>query len=186
MIGELETKLAEKSESYKKVTAELLAKICVNLAADRLQEKEDELIRQNLGAPEIGETLSLATNGHYSAFDWQSGKLSMRSADNQLGHIDFLSTGAKEQVMIALRMVFAPRFLGDNPAFLILDDAFQHADWERRKALVKHTLRLVKQRGWQVFYFTMDDHIRDLFQKRAEKVLPDDFQYLDLSPLPVS
>ena len=106
----------------------------------------------------------------------------MRSADNQLGHIDILSTGAKEQVMIALRMVFAPRFLGDNPAFLILDDAFQHADWERRETLVEHTLRLVKDRGWQVFYFTMDDHIRKLFQAGAERVLSGDFQVVDLSP----
>ncbi|MFP6901716.1 MAG: hypothetical protein VCA36_12290, partial [Opitutales bacterium] len=186
LIGELEKKLNKKTKSYKKVTAELLAKICVDSAAKRLQDEEDKVIRQNLGAPEIGKTLKQVTNGHYSAFDWQSGKLYLRSKENELRDIEFLATGAREQAMIALRMVFAPRFLGGVPAFLILDDAFQHADWVRRKALVKHTIRLVKDLGWQVFYFTMDDQLRDLFQGRAEKVLPDDFQYLELSPSPDS
>jgi uncharacterized protein YhaN len=49
-----------------------------------------------------------------------------------------------------------------QPAFLILDDAFQHSDWNRRKNLISHTLNMIKK-GWQIFYFTMDDHIKELF-----------------------
>jgi uncharacterized protein YhaN len=103
--------------------------------------------------------------------------------DNQgrSGSLDFLSTGAKEQVMIALRMMFARRYLGDVPGFLLLDDAFQHSDWNRRELLVDHTLRLVRERGWQVFYFTMDNHLRDLFKARAEIQLGGDFAYHELS-----
>jgi uncharacterized protein YhaN len=57
---------------------------------------------------------------------------------------------------------------GDT-AFLILDDAFQHSDWLRRKNLIQQTLNLIKI-GWQVFYFTMDDHIRAQFQKAGAKM----------------
>ena len=72
--------------------------------------------------------------------------------------------------MIALRMMFARRYLGDVPGFLLLDDAFQHSDWNRRELLVDHTLSLVRERGWQVFYFTMDNHIRDLFNAEGERL----------------
>ena len=54
-------------------------------------------------------------------------------------------------------------------AFLILDDAFQHSDWPRRTNLIDQIFRLVES-GWQIFYFAMDDHIRDLFLKVGEKV----------------
>ena len=83
--------------------------------------------------------------------------------------------------MIALRMMFARRYLGDVPGFLLLDDAFQHSDWNRRELLVDHTLSLVRERGWQVFYFTMDNHLRDLFKERADNQLGVDFAYNELS-----
>ena len=60
-------------------------------------------------------------------------------------------------------MGFASIAMEGKTGFLILDDAFQHSDWHRRENLVERTLSFVKS-GWQVFYFTMDDHIRDLFQ----------------------
>ena len=74
-----------------------------------------------------------------------------------------MSTGAREQTFLALRMGFASIAMEGQTGFLILDDAFQHSDWERRSKLVARTLSFV-QSGWQVFYFTMDDHIKDLFE----------------------
>lgn len=71
-----------------------------------------------------------------------------------------ISTGAREQAFLALRIGFASITMKGHTAFLILDDAFQHSDWQRRASLVNQTLSLVRA-GWQVFYFTMDDHIRD-------------------------
>ena len=90
-----------------------------------------------------------------------------------------MSTGAREQVFLALRLGFASISMKDNTAFLILDDAFQHSDWDRRKNLIAETLRLVKT-GWQVFYFAMDDHIRDLFLEAGGE-LGDRFRSLELS-----
>jgi uncharacterized protein YhaN len=79
-----------------------------------------------------------------------------------------MSTGAREQVFLALRLGFASINMKGETAFLILDDAFQHSDWKRRKNLLYQTLSLVKT-GWQVFYFTMDDHIKHLFEKAGTK-----------------
>ena len=69
-----------------------------------------------------------------------------------------------EQVLLALRMGFAAKHLGQNRMFLIMDDAFQHADWQRREYLVEQAVEL-ENSGWQILYLTMDDHIRDLFKK---------------------
>jgi len=74
-----------------------------------------------------------------------------------------LSTGAREQAFLALRMGFASIAMEGETGFLILDDAFQPSDWNRRKNLVAQTKSFVES-GWQVFYFTMDDHMEELFK----------------------
>ena len=73
-----------------------------------------------------------------------------------------LSTGAQEQILFALRIGFARKLLQRETSFLILDDAFQYSDWQRRNLLVGK-MRELAEAGWQIIYFTMDDHIRDLF-----------------------
>ena len=90
-----------------------------------------------------------------------------------------LSTGTQEQVLLALRIGLASYNAGEDRLFLILDDAFQHSDWQRRVHLVNATIGLA-QDGWQVFYFTMDDHIRDLFCDKARAALGNDFNYQEL------
>jgi hypothetical protein len=67
---------------------------------------------------------------------------------------------------------------GDT-AFLILDDAFQHSDWERRPALVDTVFDLAKA-GWQTIYFSMDDNIRDLFDQRGKTAPKGSYSRIDL------
>ena len=85
-----------------------------------------------------------------------------------------LSTGSREQVLLALRMGFASRILGHECAFMILDDSFQHSDWKRRELMLDQVIYLT-QYGWQVVYFSMDDHLRDLFLSRFSERLGKDF-----------
>ena len=181
LIGGLEQKIAEQSNEYKEVTAEVLGKICVTAAVRNLQKKEDQLISENLQLSEVTEDLRQLSGNRFTGFDWQDGKLNLMNGQSRSDALDFLSTGAKEQVMIAMRMMFARRYLGDVTGFLLLDDAFQHSDWNRRELLVDHTLNLVRARGWQIFYFTMDNHLRDLFKERADNQLGGDFAYHELS-----
>ena len=65
--------------------------------------------------------------------------------------------------------------MGDNKLFLILDDAFQHSDWDKRLILVDNLVTLA-QNDWQIIYFTMDNHIRDIFNEKGG-VFGDDYKY---------
>lgn len=100
--------------------------------------------------------------------------------DYELFQMDYLSTGAQEQVMLALRIAFAQMLLQQEKAFLILDDAFQHSDYEKRKSIVSSLIELV-QDGWQIIYLTMDDHIKSLFQEQ-KPVLKEKYREINLSP----
>ena len=90
-----------------------------------------------------------------------------------------LSTGTQEQVLLVLRIGCAAYVLGKQSLFLVLDDAFQHADWERRERLMDEVIRLGKK-GWKILYLTMDDHIRDLFQDRGVKEFKKGFRLHNL------
>lgn len=79
---------------------------------------------------------------------------------------DYLSVGAKDQFFIALRLETIKNILGTDRIFLLFDDAFQHSDYERREKLVDLFFEFCKD-GFQMIYFTMDDHLRDLFEKTA-------------------
>jgi uncharacterized protein YhaN len=69
-------------------------------------------------------------------------------------------------VLLGLRIRFTARILAGIPLFLILDDAFQHSDWESRERLVKKLFTL-SNKGWQIIDFTVDDHIRSFFEANA-------------------
>ena len=121
----------------------------------------------------------LSITGRYNRIDLEDDDLILSDrADNSFSLAD-MSTGAREQVFLALRLGFASIGMEGGTAFLILDDAFQHSDWHRRKNLIIQTLSLVKN-GWQVFYFTMDHHIRKLFHNAGREV-GDKFKSIELS-----
>jgi len=77
-------------------------------------------------------------------------------------------------------MGLASRVTEGDPLFLILDDAFQHSDWDRRETPVNQVITLVKN-NWQVIYLTMDDHIRDLFLKSGKAAFKKRFLYYELN-----
>ncbi len=158
---------------YRKLTAHILGQIGVVQVLERLRTEEDLKIREALQAPEVGSLLQAVT-GTYHSLDMVEGQLLARgeSADYPLAE---LSTGAREQVLLALRMGFASRLAGGAPLFLILDDAFQHSDYERRERLVEQVVRLVEA-GWQVTYLTMDDHLSDLFHRVGMQSFGDDYR----------
>ncbi len=163
LISQLRDHQEQQAREYRSITAEILAKIAVFEAIGELREEENSRIAEGLQQQEILKPLwELA--GHYTGIrlDESGGLLVMSDEDDEYALKD-LSTGAKEQIHLALRAGFASMALGGVPAFFILDDAFQHSDWRRRERLVAHTVSLVKT-GWQILYFSMDDHIKHLFE----------------------
>ena len=180
LITALSVKREQTAEEYRDITAEILAKVQVNSAIEEFREKEDARIADGLKRVELTKPLQVLTAGSYNRIkqDEESGLVLVTGEDEEYPLAD-TSTGAQEQILLALRIGFASIAMEGQTAFLILDDAFQHSDWDRRKNLIAETLRLVKT-GWQVFYFAMDDHIRDLFLEAGGE-LGDRFRSLELS-----
>jgi uncharacterized protein YhaN len=180
LISALRVKREKIAEEYRDITAEILAKVQVNTAIEEFREQEDARIADGLKRDELTKPLQALTAGRYNRIkqDEERGLVLATGEDEEYSLAD-TSTGAQEQILLALRIGFASIAMEGQTAFLILDDAFQHSDWDRRKNLIAETLRLVKT-GWQVFYFAMDDHIRDLFLEAGGE-LGDRFRSLELS-----
>ena len=172
-IQGLREKRDDQSVDYRSRTADLISKILVKEELALIREQEDVKIQSSLDSEQQTRPLHQVT-GHYTAIELQDGQLVVSDPFESFA-IDELSTGAQEQVLLALRIGCASHILGDKNLFLILDDAFQYADWDRRERLMDEVVRLGKK-GWQILYLTMDDHIRDLFQDRGEKEFKREFK----------
>ena len=169
LITALQNKREEKAQEYGQVTAEILAKVQVNTVIREFRQKENIRIEEGLMSEELTKPLYMLT-GRYNGLKLQEDRgLTLITDSDEVYSLAAISTGAKEQAFLALRIGFASIAMKRHTAFLILDDAFQHSDWQRRTNLINQTLDLVRA-GWQVFYFTMDDHIKDLFHKVGQQV----------------
>jgi uncharacterized protein YhaN len=177
VLFHLQTLLKDRTRAYKELTANLVAKIGLTEVLTRLRAEEDQKIVAAINNPSVSSTLKEIT-GHYQKLDLVDDQLYVQDKFARYAMRD-LSTGAREQVQLALRLGIASQVCGGNPLFLILDDAFQHSDWERRKTLVQSTLELA-QSGWQILYLSMDDHIRDLFVEIVKPALKKGFKLINL------
>jgi uncharacterized protein YhaN len=164
-------------DQYKEITAKILAQINVFKVLEEYKKIEEGRIAEGLSSSIFSKSL-FATTSHYNHIEKEDGELFVR---DQFGEykIGELSTGAREQVLLGLRIGFASNLLAGEPLFLILDDAFQHSDWERRELLVEKMMDLAKA-GWQIIYFSMDDHIKSLFENKVKPIFKEQYQLIQL------
>ncbi|MCJ7553234.1 MAG: hypothetical protein MUO34_05050 [Ignavibacteriaceae bacterium] len=172
--NDLIDRLYMKKEEVQKEIAEIEAKIIsgklVYETIEEFQQEEDVKLTDGLNSEEVSMLLFTLT-GKYKKLSFEEAGISVSDDyDNFL--LKDLSTGAKEQIMLALRIGFLQRLLKQDSAFLILDDAFQHSDYIKRRVLV-NTLFDLANNGWQIMYFTMDDHIRDLIKEIGNNMTGD-------------
>jgi len=168
LLTALEDSIETAENTYKDCTAHILAENTVFRAVSEFRSHENERLDEALGSDEVIAPL-LQITGHYNGVKLDSGGyLNLSTPQGDEFPLTQLSTGAAEQIYMALRTGFAELTMGET-AFLILDDAFQHSDWERRENLVNRVIGLVNN-GWQVFYFTMDDHLKKLFDKSGKDI----------------
>ena len=168
LIDELQNIRDQKAEEYRSITAQILAKIQVTEILEEFRQQENERIDNSLQQPELQNSL-YALTGRYNEVRQEEKGLILLTEEGEEYNLADVSTGTQEQVFLGLRLGFANTIMKGQTAFLILDDAFQHSDWSRRELLIRHMHSLAIS-GWQIFYFTMDNHIRDLFQKEGQKI----------------
>lgn len=174
-IQALREKQYRLSRDLRRIGAGIIGGRIVYDALQSIEAAEDEKLSEALRSSDVQGMLHTVT-GRYSALLLQGEELAVSDEIDTFPLAD-LSTGARDQVMLAIRAGFARMISGRDSMFLILDDAFQHADWERRGFLIDQILQLSEQ-NWQIFYFTMDDHIRSLF---ADKAGPLEKRFLSLT-----
>jgi len=165
LIQHLREKRAVLMSDYQQKTAEIVGKIVVHRVLDDLRKDEDSKIEEGLQSKAILEPLHRITR-RYKGLKLDGDRLVVADPYRDYPLSD-LSTGAQEQILLALRIGFSTRLLKQENLFLILDDAFQYSDWERRDWLLDMMVDLASG-GWQIIYFTMDNHIRDLFEKKGK------------------
>lgn len=177
VLHHLRTMQIDLNQSTIDLTAEIIAKIGLSEILRNIAEEEDQKILENINTDEVSTLLNRLT-GKYQGLNLIDDQIYARDPYQEYPLRD-LSTGAREQIQLALRLGIASHVSGGEPLFIILDDAFQHSDWNRRTSLIQETVDLASL-GWQVIYLTMDDHIRDQFQRIAKPVLKRKFKYFEL------
>ena len=167
LIQNLKEKKKRITDEYKQITAEIVGKALVHRVLQKFQRDEDTKINQGLKSPVVLEPLQKITR-RYNQLELNGEELIVSDKFNDFSFSD-LSTGAQEQVLLSLRIGFSRHLFSKDALFLILDDAFQYSDWERREFLVNQVVEL-SQQEWQILYLTMDDHIKSLFEKKGKKL----------------
>ncbi len=177
IIAHLRAKRSQLLLDYKGKTAEILGKILVCDVIADLRQDEDSKISAGLKSTEVQAPIYQLT-GRYKNIKLVGEGLVVSDAVNDFSISD-LSTGAQEQVLLALRIGFSTKVMRGEPSFLILDDAFQYSDYKRRKLLVNKMAELA-QAGWQIIYFSMDDNIRTLFDRKG-KSFGEEYRLINLN-----
>ncbi|MBW6467403.1 MAG: hypothetical protein K0B06_12925 [Brevefilum sp.] len=177
LIDALRNHRDEVCQSMKEIKAKIGAGVVITQVIGEIGEREDESITKALTAPELCQPIMALTH-NYQGVDFEGDDIYVFSQFERYP-LHNLSTGAQEQVLLALRIGIAAHFLKDKQMFLILDDAFQHSDWQRREWMVDQMADLASI-GWQIIYFAMDDHIKQLFDERVKPKLQDRYAGFEL------
>ncbi len=156
----------------REIGAQVIAGKLILQLLNKIEKEEDKLIERRVNSKEITDKIKKFTANRYSKLMFEGNELTVFYGKEKYLFKN-LSTGAKEQILLALRFGIVEQILNEGRIFFILDDAFQYSDWERRKYLIKKVIEMVKQ-GWQVLYFSMDQNIKETFNTLTKENLPKD------------
>jgi len=182
LLGNLFHSIEETKQQLKKIEAILISRILLAEVIKNLDRKETEKVERILKSSEASQLLFRLTNRYREIYpeltEEKKTEILLVSDGVNAFSLAELSTGTREQVLLALRIAFIKNLLRNQTCFLILDDAFQHTDYDRRPLVVDALVELAKV-NWQIFYLTMDDHIRNLFQMQASS-LGSQYHFIEL------
>jgi len=128
----------------------------------------DEFIQDILhGKDSLSEYFKVVT-GRYVRVHVENENFKVEDSSGNTYTLDNLSSGTQDQLLMCFRMAALSRLYAEG-SFMILDDAFIFADWQRRERLAQLIKDFVAK-GNQVVYLTSDDHTRDLLVEYGARV----------------
>lgn len=158
-------KLDKKLRNYK---LEKEAALTVRKILRSMSSELDEFIEDILSGED-------SLSGYFKFVTERYGQVTVKNRDfvvtdlsGKSYDVEELSSGARDQLLLCFRIAALHKVYPDG-AFLVLDDAFIFADWQRRQRLAQLVKKFVEQ-GNQVIYLTSDDHTRDLFAEFGASV----------------
>ena len=134
----------------------------------KMSSEMDEFIQQIIkGEESLSAYFTLITD-RYKEVEVKDKNFVVTDKADKKFKIEALSSGAQDQLLLCFRLAALKRMYSKG-TFLILDDAFIFADWNRRKKLAQLLKKFIDE-GNQVIYLTSDDHTRDLFKEFGARV----------------
>lgn len=106
------------------------------------------------------------TSGRYTGVRWGKESVQVTDSSGKDYPTHILSSGTQDQLFFSLRLGILKKGFPEG-VFILLDDAFLTSDTTRREHQVRVCKRLAEE-GWQIFYFTVDEKLRDLFCQVCE------------------
>ncbi|MDH4210554.1 MAG: AAA family ATPase [candidate division WOR-3 bacterium] len=128
----------------------------------------DEFIQDILHGKDSLSEYFRAVTDRYVRVVVESENFKVEDRSGKTYTLESLSSGTQDQLLMCFRMAALTKVYSKG-AFMILDDAFIFADWQRRERLAR-LLKDFVEKGNQVIYLTSDDHTRDLLAGYGARV----------------
>lgn len=174
----LEEKEKELSANLKELYLTALSYGVINDVIEKIDKKRKAIIQEQLSSQEFSSFLKTFSNERYQRAFMEEDVLFVEAEDKSKIPFDYLSSGAQEQVLLAIRAGLCLKSSGSE-MFFLLDDPLLHTDWQRRPQAVKTLMKLVSEKKWQVIYLTSDDYTRQLICTEG-KSLGEEFCLIEL------
>lgn len=125
-------------------------------------EKKEELFKDN---EFLLETIQQITDGYLVSIDYISSEdeIIVEKRNGTRLNIEQLSCGEWTQVLFAIRISLAYKYLGEQKGFFIFENPFQSSDDERLN-LQLELINTIAEEGWQIIFFSSKNHIVNFFE----------------------
>ncbi len=144
--------------------AALIVREIFNEMSSELDEFIHDIITGNDSLSEYFKSIT----GRYDEVEIKNKNFVVKEKSGRKFKADDLSSGAKDQLLLCFRLA-ALKHIYPKGSFLILDDAFIFADWDRRQKLVDIIKKFIEDSN-QVIYLTSDNHTRDILKASGAKI----------------
>lgn len=165
LVSKLQKKLDDAKREYREWIALYVARRACHEVLKERDESVDALLNEVLSGEVFSSKLQRFTGNYISMKTSEEGKVGLESVDGDMHLLEQVSSGAREQALLALRLGLIERYFGDQSLFLMLDDAFVFSDDAHARGIIDTLIDLHVRDGWQIIYMTKDEQQRRMMEQ---------------------